>query len=247
MFMVRDVSCKRRWVNIRDQFKIYLNRRKTKSGQAADSNVKKYKYEDFLHFLMPHVNERSTISSIEQTSESDSDMVNSQVMATADDKTCEEISASNRNADIHQPENPREKRKILLPETASSALMKYIIENNKKQNDYKHPIDAFLEGLAPTLKNLPPYYQHLAKGKIFSVVQELEGQALFGSPATPHSSRDSWDDPPLTLRILQPMDNSSPAMEIADINNITGLTPQQPSTSRKCVIPVVCVKLGEGM
>jgi hypothetical protein len=94
--------------------------------------------------------------------------------------------------------------------------MKYIIENNKKQNDYKHPIDAFLEGLAPTLKNLPPSYQHLAKGKIFSVVQELEGKAFFGSPAaTPHSSRDSCD-------------NSSPVIEIAD--NITALTPQQPST-----------------
>ena len=119
-------------------------------------------------------------------------MVNSQVMATADDKTREEISASKRNANIHQPENPRKKRKIVLPETASSALMKYIIENNKKQNDYKHPIDAFLEGLAPTLKNLPPYYQHLAKEKIFSVVQELEGQALFGSPATSHSSRSTF-------------------------------------------------------
>jgi hypothetical protein len=57
--------------------------------------------------------------------------------------------------------------------------MKYIIENNKGQNDYKHPIHAFLEGLAPTLKNLPPYYQHLAEGKIFSVVLELEGQGLF--------------------------------------------------------------------
>jgi len=196
MFMVTVVSCKIHWVNIRDQFKKSLNRRKTKSGQAADSNVKKYKYEDFLNFLMPHINERSTISSIEQPSENDSDVLNSQVMVTADDKTREEISASNRDADIHQHEHPRKKRKIVLPETASSALMKYTIENNKKQNDCKHPIDAFPEGLAPTLKNLPPYYQHLAKGKIFSVVQELEGQALFGSPATPHSSRDSWDDPP---------------------------------------------------
>jgi len=61
-------------------------------------------------------------------------------------------------------------------------------------------------------------------------VQELEGQALFGSLATVHCHRDSWDDLPLTLRTLQPMDNSFPAMEIADINNITGLTPQQPST-----------------
>jgi len=62
MLIFTDVSCKRRWVNIRDQFKKSLNRRKTKSGHAADWNVKKYKYEDFLQFLMPHINERSTIS-----------------------------------------------------------------------------------------------------------------------------------------------------------------------------------------
>jgi hypothetical protein len=175
---------------------------------------------------MPHIHERSTISSIEQPSENDSDMVNSQVTASADDETREEISACNRNADIHQPGNQRKKRKAVVPETASSALMKYIIENNKKRKDYKHSIDAFLEDLAPTLKNLPPYYQHLAKGKIFSVVQELENQAPFGSPATTHCSRDSWDDLPQTSRTLQAMDNSSPAVDIADIN-ITALTPQQ--------------------
>jgi hypothetical protein len=130
MLIVIDVSCKRRWV--REQFKKSLNRRKTKSGQAAGSNAKRYKYEEVLQFLMPHIQERSTISSIEQPSENDSDMVNSQVMASTDDETREEISASNRNADIHQPETPRKKRKIALPETASSALIKYIIENNKK-------------------------------------------------------------------------------------------------------------------
>jgi hypothetical protein len=69
-------------------------------------NIKKYKYEEVLQFLMPHIHERSTISSTEQPSENDLDMVNSQVMVSADDETCEEFSASNRNADIHQPENP---------------------------------------------------------------------------------------------------------------------------------------------
>jgi hypothetical protein len=129
--------------NIRDQFKKSLNRRKTKSGQAADSNIKKYKYEEVLQFLMPHIHERSTISSTEQPPENDSDTVNSQVVTSADE-TREEISASNWAADIHQPENPRKKRNIVPPETASSALMKYIIENYGKQNYFKHPIDAFL-------------------------------------------------------------------------------------------------------
>jgi hypothetical protein len=67
-------------------------------------------------------------------------------------------------------------------------------------NNYKNPIDAFLEGLAPTLKNIPPYYQHLAKGKIFAAVQELQGQAFFSSPAaTPHSSCDSCDNSSLAV------------------------------------------------
>jgi hypothetical protein len=43
---------------------------------------------------MPHIHERSTISSIEQSPENGSDMVNSPVMVFADE-TREEISASN--------------------------------------------------------------------------------------------------------------------------------------------------------
>ena len=93
--------------------------------------------------------------------------------------------------------------------------MKHIIEN-KKQNDHKHPIDAFQASLAPAPKNLPPYYQHLVNGKILSVVQELRS-SIFGTPAMPHASRDSRDDPPLTLHTLQRMENSSPATEIATL------------------------------
>ena len=131
MLIVTDVSCKRRWVNTRDQFKKSLNRRKTKSGQAAESNLKRYKYEEVLQFFMPHIHERSTISNIEQPPENDSDTVNSQVMASADDETAEEVSASNWDADMHEHKNPRKKRKIVPPETASSVLMKYIIANKE--------------------------------------------------------------------------------------------------------------------
>ena len=123
MLIVTDVTFKRRWVNIREQFKKSLNGRRSKIGEAADWNVMRYKYEEVLQFLMPHINERSTISSTEQHSENDSDVVNSQVMASADGKTREKISASNSNADIQQPK-PKKKRKIVLPETASSAMMK---------------------------------------------------------------------------------------------------------------------------
>jgi hypothetical protein len=52
----------------------------------------------------------------------------------------EEISASDRNADIHQRENPQKKREIIPPETASSALMKYIIETIKNKMIIKIPL-----------------------------------------------------------------------------------------------------------
>ena len=44
---------------------------------------------------MTHIQERSTISNTEQPPEKDSDTVNSQVTAYADDETPEEVTASN--------------------------------------------------------------------------------------------------------------------------------------------------------
>ena len=68
---------------------------KDQNGQAAESNVKKYKYEEVLQFLMTHIHERSTISNTEQPPEKDSDTVKSQVTAYAYDETTEEVTASN--------------------------------------------------------------------------------------------------------------------------------------------------------
>jgi hypothetical protein len=56
-----------------------------------------------LQLLIPHIDERSTISSIEQPPENDADTVNYQVLASADE-TREEISARNWDADIHMKE-----------------------------------------------------------------------------------------------------------------------------------------------
>ena len=106
MLIVTDVTFKRRWVNIREQFKKSLNGRKSKIGEAADWNVMRYKYEEVLQFLMPHINGRSTISSTEQHSENDSDVVNSQVMACADGKTREK-SVQVTGMLISNNQNPR--------------------------------------------------------------------------------------------------------------------------------------------
>ncbi|XP_076620039.1 uncharacterized protein LOC143341191 [Colletes latitarsis] len=55
--------CKTRWQNIRDQFKKCQTKKIAKSGQAAEK-IRRYKYEDILSFLLPHLTERETISNI---------------------------------------------------------------------------------------------------------------------------------------------------------------------------------------
>jgi hypothetical protein len=73
------------------------------------------------------------------------------------------------------------KRTTKTPESASSTLMKYIMQ--KRENDIAntiqtHSVDAFLAGLSPTLKSFTPYYLNIVKSKIFYIVQEYEMQMI---------------------------------------------------------------------
>lgn len=64
-------------------------------------------------------------------------------------------------------------KKVLPQQTASSKLMEYLINKNQN-NTSEHPVDAFLAGVASTLKTLSPYYSNLAKSEIFAIVQKYE-------------------------------------------------------------------------
>jgi len=61
-------ECKKKWSSVRDQFRRTLQKRKTASGQAAVNN-RKYKYEDILEFLLPHISERDTLSNVDNFEE----------------------------------------------------------------------------------------------------------------------------------------------------------------------------------
>ena len=155
--------------------------------------------------MLAHINERSTISNItlEQPSQNSFDTVNIQ-SADCDNDTNKKITNTISNNYALQVERPRKKRKN-IPESASASLMKYVQENN--QND-KHPIDGFLEGFSHTLKKRPPYYQHLAKIRIFTVVKELECKAFFASQyqrnsPQPGTSSSSWDSLSLQAQSLE--------------------------------------------
>lgn len=76
MFLGGPEKCKKKWASIRDQFRRTLQKRKTKSGQAA-AKKQKYKYEEILEFLLPHIVERETLSNVpsmeDQKDDSESD------------------------------------------------------------------------------------------------------------------------------------------------------------------------------
>ncbi|KAF2904552.1 hypothetical protein ILUMI_01622 [Ignelater luminosus] len=69
------------------------------------------------------------------------------------------------------------KRKRIPQESASFTLMKYIPSKNVNQGSAPpatHPVDAFLNGIAPTFKTLNPYFLNLPKSEIFTIVQKYE-------------------------------------------------------------------------
>ncbi|KAJ8867948.1 hypothetical protein PR048_031757 [Dryococelus australis] len=49
-------ACKAKWNNIRDQYRKTIRKRKTSTGKSA-TNIRKYKYEPILQFIVPHLNE----------------------------------------------------------------------------------------------------------------------------------------------------------------------------------------------
>lgn len=85
-------------------------------------------------------------------------------------------------------------------ETASSVLMKYLVENDKNENKESsdHPIDVFLKRLAVTVKTFSSEFQHMAKLKLFNDVSDLKWRYLqcknsnFQVPAPMHFSTPSY-------------------------------------------------------
>lgn len=63
--------------------------------------------------------------------------------------------------------------------------MDYLISKIKEESQIstglEHTVDAFLSGIAPTLKTLSSYNLHLAKLEIFAIVQKYERQQILST------------------------------------------------------------------
>jgi len=159
--------------------------------QAA-KKVKKYKFDDQLKFLKPHLQKRDTLGNIEDVvgNEDNVDIFNDNVDENENENAAVQINENMDDIDGEQLQNVEQTRSskpvrksiqkrsiIKTSDSASTTLMKYIMqkkENNMSNVTQNNPVDAFLAGLSPTLKTFTPYYLNLVKSKIFSIVQEYE-------------------------------------------------------------------------
>lgn len=159
-----------------------MNKQKTTSGQASKKIIK-YKYEDQVNFLKPYLQERPTTSSIEGHSDTDEDADEYEIPNTL------EVDNDISNTTAKASTGPGK-------ETASSTLMKYLLENkkNSESNNQKDPIESFLMGIAATMKSLDPYHANLAKTKIFNAVQEIEMQQIMHNQTQQNTF--VWTPPP---------------------------------------------------
>ncbi|KAG8276269.1 hypothetical protein J6590_069021 [Homalodisca vitripennis] len=194
-------ECKRKWSSIRDQLRRTLQKRKTKSGQASVA-FRKYKYEDILSFLVPFLGEREGITNV--FSQQNEEEVNEQELVeekNLEENTHEQPTSEDENTNIAKTPSSStalEDNKFIKPkpikrkmagfqesgksihyESPSSQLMAFILaekaaEKRAPQQLEQHPVDAFLAGIAPSLKSLNPELLIEAKGKIFNIVQEIE-------------------------------------------------------------------------
>ncbi|XP_045467020.1 uncharacterized protein LOC123675628 [Harmonia axyridis] len=197
----QDEECKKKWNGIRDSFRRARQKKKTKCGQLTTSATK-YIYEALLEFLIPHLAERKTLcnapdedgDSPETVDESQQPNFQPLDSGCADEPETQEPSPSppptipvSQVAIVKKFSHAARKRKlsdteVKSQESASSQLMAYILAEKEaektSQPSEKHPVDAFLAGIAPSLKSLDPFLLIAAKGKIFNIVQEYELEQL---------------------------------------------------------------------
>lgn len=209
---VTGPSCKTRWGNIRDNFRKSLKKNKTVSGQRA-KNTKQYKYSQQLTFLTKFFEERDTMTNIdfevptqenagndvvdesgEYENEENSldcikDVVNPEIVESQS-----RTSSNLKQAECFTLPTPRKKTKQSVPDTprsktAAATVMEYLVKKNENIQPLapQHPVDAFLSGIAPVLKNLPPRYWHYAKSDIFATVQNDYGaRSIYGATSKPN-------------------------------------------------------------
>jgi hypothetical protein len=215
---------------------------KRTSGKTAVKN-KKWKFEDEMAFLNPYFQERETLKNIHNANENNSNNGSE----TIELKRVERIKNENKVEEKVKPEerlgvsNTTALRASSKAKEApkgssditSSLMMNYISEKNHHISQSKDTVDLFFSSIAATVKSFTPYYQNIAKSRIFATVSELEMEQIMknhqrsGSSSTPsHQCRDQLNLLNVSVLDLQQTLSASPD------HTLHSLAPSGPSCSK---------------
>ncbi|KAI8438210.1 hypothetical protein MSG28_010828 [Choristoneura fumiferana] len=221
-------ACKQRWQGLRDAYRRSLNKKKSKSGQAA-KYVKKWKYEDEMSFVASYFVERKTYDSVEPPSDDDEESQNHGA-ATEDQNLnsdyeinstdAVDVAVSNIPTEVEiqyeddtivrntssQPQHVEAKKakifkKSKFPaQSASAGLMSRFLDTQSiiPQQCEHDEIDRFFLNISETVKQFSPYQQAIAKNKIFNIVSEMELQQLAPPNFTTTSPQYAYASPAST-------------------------------------------------
>ncbi|XP_042205387.1 uncharacterized protein LOC121854717 [Homarus americanus] len=183
-FLILGHECKLRWGNLRDQYRRYLRKINTKSGQEA-VNVTKWRYADEMSFIKPFLRDRETMTSLEEetvntvvTEETESGIPcskNKRGREAGQTLSDEEASSIQSEAATRRRSRPPAKKFVHIPETPSFVLMKHLIESeSQKGGNPPDAVDLFFQSISATVKKFSPYHQNICKTKVLALVSELE-------------------------------------------------------------------------
>lgn len=152
------------------------------------TKIRKFRFEREMAFMVPHYQQRGTANRL---------LDDNEIQLT--EETFKELPSTSKeledNLDITDKEHCLMPFETTDSDTSLSANPKGLeidpfaveasIDETTKTNDV---IDTFLIGIGATMKTFSPYFQNLAKSKIFAVVSELELQQIVENNKPQHTA-----------------------------------------------------------
>ncbi|XP_050307517.1 uncharacterized protein LOC126744203 [Anthonomus grandis grandis] len=195
---ITDVKeAKLMWKKLRDGHRQALNKRKTTTGQAANSDTRPWKYENQMYFLLPHLTNRQRSTSAVVTNDAVTNVTETQdATETAENiEGNSELQASQQNT-TNQPsqqthKTPRANRKTdkitayleqeqkrrELRSIDRDLFRRKLLENNLKPKE-DTALKKFFDSMYDETNKLSDYLQVKVQRQIFNSVMEARKEQL---------------------------------------------------------------------
>lgn len=205
-YLFSGSKCKERWECLRAQFRKHLNKGK-KNGQA-DNII--WKYGSQMAFLrtVPKAKKRKTAQHNDESGKLDysEDNIPQQLCSTQLGDGKDDIG----DVTLSPIEFRKRKRKMALNNgNGSTALMKYLAERKKEEEQPLDPMDTFFSLMATTVKKFNPSDQHLIKTKVFALVSEVEVKYIHNQNVQAHATSTHQPMPLPSVPAVLPHDSTA--------------------------------------